>query len=332
MSLNSDHHSIEPDDEIQMHLLPPEEKQEVELIHDLQYSQLSSSNRNQLNLAFSISFVQEVARILASMYFTFYALLSIPLMVIYIVQLTQTSLKGEDLTEVDHQMLTFIRAGMFFVSAAFFNYTVHMFVITQMRVRRKLYFAVFFIILIAIKVLYNVWAIEGIVLYMGDMKTYSSDINFHVFSYGITFLSLINLMDIIRQGSILLFAIVFHITCKIKARKYRRRVVGDPTLLEESGLGNGFLKDAESMYRYFAVKDMYEKKQVSKVFKVVKLVGGLRKSLKEVQNENVCPICCDYMDIAVQMPCDLRHVYHQECIQQWLQKHRECPLCKVRVI
>ena len=57
--------------------------------------------------------------------------------------------------------------------------------------------------------------------------------------------------------------------------------------------------------------------------------NGEREGLLE---NNVCPICCEEMKMAVKMTCDERHLFHKECIQLWLRKHRNCPLCKVDII
>ncbi len=66
---------------------------------------------------------------------------------------------------------------------------------------------------------------------------------------------------------------------------------------------------------------------IRKRFKVVKLTEGL------IEEENdICPICCETMQEAVQMSCDIRHKFHKICIQSWLSKNRSCPMCKVEII
>jgi len=42
-----------------------------------------------------------------------------------------------------------------------------------------------------------------------------------------------------------------------------------------------------------------------------------------------CPICCDEYkdeDILRKMPCD--HFFHKECIDIWMEKRSECPICQ----
>lgn len=44
-----------------------------------------------------------------------------------------------------------------------------------------------------------------------------------------------------------------------------------------------------------------------------------------------CAICCEeYTDdtMICQMPCNLKHIFHPDCIDKWLSNHLECPICK----
>ena len=44
-----------------------------------------------------------------------------------------------------------------------------------------------------------------------------------------------------------------------------------------------------------------------------------------------CSICLlDYQenDQVIPLPCDEKHVFHEECIKEWLKKNNCCPLCK----
>eukprot|EP00347_Sterkiella_histriomuscorum_P007353 403349272 len=64
---------------------------------------------------------------------------------------------------------------------------------------------------------------------------------------------------------------------------------------------------------------------------------GLNATTQQTRNEiqadegDVCPICCDNFkdeqDIVL-MPCNIKHIYHPQCIYEWLCKNIQCPLCK----
>ncbi|KAH7554522.1 hypothetical protein JRO89_XS12G0230700 [Xanthoceras sorbifolium] len=69
-------------------------------------------------------------------------------------------------------------------------------------------------------------------------------------------------------------------------------------------------------------------------------VGGLRlaiQALKEVQveaasSEECCSICLERVGVgqtASQTPCS--HMFHRECILQWLQRDTSCPLCRAQI-
>lgn len=36
-------------------------------------------------------------------------------------------------------------------------------------------------------------------------------------------------------------------------------------------------------------------------------------------------------DMVTPLPCDIRHYFHTECIENWLQTKNNCPLCKTDV-
>jgi len=64
----------------------------------------------------------------------------------------------------------------------------------------------------------------------------------------------------------------------------------------------------------------------------------IRESVGRSQNESIrdiCPICVeafgDQSEVVV-LPCNVKHIYHANCVREWLTKHRLCPLCKRDVI
>ncbi|GMH90808.1 hypothetical protein TrST_g3878 [Triparma strigata] len=48
------------------------------------------------------------------------------------------------------------------------------------------------------------------------------------------------------------------------------------------------------------------------------------------EEQNLCSICiCEYEhdDDCVQLPCS--HIYHHDCLEQWINNHHKCPLCNL---
>ena len=44
-----------------------------------------------------------------------------------------------------------------------------------------------------------------------------------------------------------------------------------------------------------------------------------------------CAICLlDYKDsdVILELKCDRRHYFHEQCINQWMERNPKCPLCK----
>mmetsp|Transcript_9904 Transcript_9904/g.1466 ORF Transcript_9904/g.1466 Transcript_9904/m.1466 type:complete len:137 (-) Transcript_9904:44-454(-) len=56
---------------------------------------------------------------------------------------------------------------------------------------------------------------------------------------------------------------------------------------------------------------------------------------KKYQGEPVdCSICTEIIDSSIKvvvMPCDDRHVFHEECIKSWLWQNPRCPICRANV-
>lgn len=68
------------------------------------------------------------------------------------------------------------------------------------------------------------------------------------------------------------------------------------------------------------------------------LKGLKRKSFSKVKKENrtmdSCAICLgEYtdQDEIAELKCDERHYFHYKCLEDWLKRKLECPLCKKEV-
>jgi len=68
---------------------------------------------------------------------------------------------------------------------------------------------------------------------------------------------------------------------------------------------------------------------------LVKAMPSVVFSKKLFEEGNIeCSICMDEFkegqDYVSPLSCDARHYFHSDCIEDWLVKKNECPLCKAR--
>ena len=49
---------------------------------------------------------------------------------------------------------------------------------------------------------------------------------------------------------------------------------------------------------------------------------------KEHKECCICMVDFEVSDMVTPLPCDKRHYFHSECIEQWSKSHNDCPLCK----
>lgn len=57
-----------------------------------------------------------------------------------------------------------------------------------------------------------------------------------------------------------------------------------------------------------------------------------RLQMKIAESPDLCSICLDEFDIRIhvlEMPC--RHIFHNECLREWLTRSNTCPLCRFRL-
>lgn len=50
----------------------------------------------------------------------------------------------------------------------------------------------------------------------------------------------------------------------------------------------------------------------------------------EIESSEKCTICLDDCEVAVRMKCG--HIFHEICIDTWLEENTTCPLCRINLI
>ena len=82
-------------------------------------------------------------------------------------------------------------------------------------------------------------------------------------------------------------------------------------MLTDSNLGENGLSSSNFRVRYEEEKDNIE-------------VDTWSICLESFKN--------DPDKLLIFLPCDKRHIFHEECILSWLHRKKQCPLCKKRII
>lgn len=62
-----------------------------------------------------------------------------------------------------------------------------------------------------------------------------------------------------------------------------------------------------------------------------KIISEIKKNTVKLENikEPTCSICLEDFDSGKEIIClDCKHIYHTECIIQWINKDASCPLCR----
>lgn len=60
----------------------------------------------------------------------------------------------------------------------------------------------------------------------------------------------------------------------------------------------------------------------------------MRYDPQKFYETNECAICMVQFDEDTQvtpLPCDVRHYFHTECIEQWMREKTECPMCRTTI-
>ena len=62
-----------------------------------------------------------------------------------------------------------------------------------------------------------------------------------------------------------------------------------------------------------------------------KIISEIKKNTIKLENikESICSICLDDFDSEKEIIfLDCKHIYHTECILEWINKDASCPLCR----
>ena len=61
-----------------------------------------------------------------------------------------------------------------------------------------------------------------------------------------------------------------------------------------------------------------------------KIVPIVFPKIDKVYDEKECSICLADLDCdGSALPCG--HVFHSQCILKWMESHRTCPVCRIRL-
>jgi len=86
---------------------------------------------------------------------------------------------------------------------------------------------------------------------------------------------------------------------------------------------------------YYFIKKIIEKKKLKKMF-LKKRFKLNKKNIKEFKlNNEICVICQDDYDINSNKKCYqlyCNHVFHKECLKEWLKNEMKCPLCNSSIM
>ena len=68
-------------------------------------------------------------------------------------------------------------------------------------------------------------------------------------------------------------------------------------------------------------------------YKIYNINNGLKEKILNEETELICSICLDDFhkyDKYIEFEC--KHIYHKNCIKEWLQNHKNCPNCRKIII
>ena len=232
--------------------------------------------------------MNHMLRVMTALYFTNYLLNSFIVLVIYVVQIYYWPQIG--ITYTDQRVFNWFSFALGFMVITCLFYLGNM-VITSRRVRgtHNQYICLLMSIFV-VKFIFYSWAIDGLVLFFQSVRKERSQLKLEIMANGFIAMTVINIMDFMRLFACLLFSIVFHICCKVRAKRYRRRIESQNTELVNltSSFQETHLRDVELYYRFLETRNLNNVGLLKKKFKVMRM-----EILHDKEDEHVCPICCD---------------------------------------
>ncbi len=79
-------------------------------------------------------------------------------------------------------------------------------------------------------------------------------------------------------------------------------------------------------------KDLMDQSQNKNNIVVIQPNGEITNTLQQGQEkkkDDLCSVCLiefEMEDLVRKTICD--HLFHKECLEQWLKKHENCPICR----
>jgi len=67
-------------------------------------------------------------------------------------------------------------------------------------------------------------------------------------------------------------------------------------------------------------------KKVTQYMAYLRITRELEKLPDTQSDSSGCPICFGEMDVGKRIPCG--HVFHGECLRQWVEGSEYCPICR----
>ncbi|EAN32463.2 Ring finger domain protein [Theileria parva strain Muguga] len=138
-----------------------------------------------------------------------------------------------------------------------------------------------------------------------------------------------------RHGSIPLTSTAMPVSLlkKLKVERYRDVLKKIDSLEESVELGENYTNTSESetTVSQDSQQDQNSSETKSKPPKDV-LFECVNNS--EMLDEHLCSICIlniNDVDKVFLLPCDMRHLFHRDCLKKWFKRSSECPICRTNI-